>query len=122
MYVVGLVIIAAMGAGLIFQDRKIHKLRALRRIDRAKYKEALALKGQHDRANLHTVEVLRQEIRSKELQLRKERQTKQCFKRACEKLKSRLDDTTDEVESLRSALDSANGTIRAMMGKEKGNG
>ena len=63
-------------------------------------------------------EALRQELRSKELQLRKEQQTKQCFKRACEKLKSRLDDTTDEVESLRSALESANGTIRAMMGAD----
>ena len=122
MYIVGLVIITAMGAGLIAQDRKIQKLRALRRIDRAKYKEALALKGQHDRASLRVSEALRQELRSKELQLRKEQQTKQCFKRACEKLKSRLDDTTDEVESLRSALESANGTIREMMGRSKSNG
>ena len=73
------------------------------------------MKGQHDRANLRTVEVLRQEIGLKDMQIRKERQTKQCFKRACEKLKSRLDDTTDEVESLRSALESANGTIRETM-------
>jgi hypothetical protein len=115
MYVIGFVIIAAMGAGLIFQDRKIQKLRALRRIDRAKYKEAQLTKAQHDRASLRVSEALRQELRSKELQLRKEQQTKQCFKRACEKLKSRLDDTADEVESLRSALDSANGTIREMM-------
>ncbi len=117
MYVIGFVIIAAMGTGLIGQDRKIQKLRALRRIYRAKYKEDLALKGQHDRAGLRVSEALRQELRSKELQLRKEQQTKHCFKRACEKLKSRLDDTTDEVESLRSALESANGTIREMMGR-----
>lgn len=122
MEVLGFIIAVVFGIGLIVQDWKIQKLRALRRIDRAKYKEAQLTKAQHDRASLRVSEALRQELRSKELQLRKEQQTKQCFKRACEKLKSRLDDTTDEVESLRSALDSANGTIRAMMGKEKGNG
>ena len=117
MVILGFLVSAVFGIGLIVQDRKIHKLRALRRIDRAKYKEAPALKGQHDRASLRVSEALRHEIRSKELQLRKEQQTKQCFKRACEKLKSRLDDMSDEVESLRSALESANGTIRELTGE-----
>ena len=126
MEILGYIFVVIFGIGLIVQDRKIQKLRALRRIDRAKFKEAQLTKAQHDRASLRVSEALRQELRSKELQLRKEQQTKQCFKRGCEKLKSRLDDTTDEVESLRSALDSANGTIREMMeihgsgGAEKG--
>ena len=115
MYVVGLVIIAAMGAGLIFQDRKIQKLRALRRIDRARYKEALLTKGQHDRDSLKEVEELRQAYRSASAQARREAALKHSFRRNCESLKSTLDDKLDEIESLRSALDSANGTIKAMI-------
>ena len=116
MYVVGIVVIAAMGAGLIYQDRKIQKLRAQRRIDRAKYKEALLTKGQNDRASLKEVEALRQAYRSASAQARREAALKHSFRRNCESLKSTLDDKLDEIESLRSALASANGTIRGLTG------
>ena len=117
MHIVGLIVALAMGAGLIVQDRKIQKLRALRRIDRAKYKEAQLTKGQHDRASLMELEKLRQAYRSANAQARREASLKHSFRRNCLSLKSTLDDKLDEIESLRSALDSANATIREMMGR-----
>ena len=122
MHIVGLIVALAMGAGLIVQDRKIQKLRALRRIDRARYKEALLTKGQHDQDSLKEVEELRQAYRSATAQARRESALKHSFRRNCESLKSTLDDKLDEIESLRSALDSANGTIREMMDNMTGSG
>ena len=118
MHIVGLVIIAAMGAGLIVQDRKIQKLKAQRRIDRAKYKEVQLTKGDHDRASMAEIAQLRKALRREQSAASRERILKNGFKRNCEALKSTLDDRDDEIESLRLALDSANGTIRAMMGTE----
>ena len=115
MYVVGLIIIAAMGAGLIFQDRKIRKYKAQRRILRAKYKEAQLLIGQHDRVSLKEVENLRRAWRAESSRASRESTLKHAYRRNCESLKSTLDDKLDEIESLRSALDSANGTIRELM-------
>ena len=116
-YVVGLIIIAAMGAGLIMQDQKIQKLKAQKLILRAKYKEAQLLIGQHDRVSLREVENLRKVCRDEAMAARKERQLKHAFRRNCEAMKSQLDDKMDEIESLRSALASANGTIRQLTGE-----
>ena len=73
--------------------------------------------GQHDRVSLREVENLRKSCREEAAAARKERQLKHGYRRNCESLKSTLDDKLDEIESLRSALDSANATIREMMGE-----
>ena len=116
MYVVGLIIIAAMGAGLIVQDRKIQKLKAQKRICHAKYKQVQLIMAQHDRASLAELEKLRKSYKIASHQSSRECQLKHAFRRNCEAMKKTLDDRDDEIESLRSALASANGTIRELTG------
>ena len=115
MYVVGIVVIAAMGAGLIYQDRKIQKYKAQRRILRAKYKEAQLLIGQHDRVSLKEVENLRRAWRAESSRASRESKLKHAYRRNCEAMKAQMDDQLDKIDSLRLELDSANGTIRELM-------
>ena len=91
----------------------VQKKRA--RLARGRYKEGQAILAEMDLAHQREVEHLRRDLHLAESTLSKERQLKHGFKRSCEKLKAELDDKCDEIESLRAALDSANGTIREMM-------
>lgn len=122
MIVISLAAIMALAGICLYQsyENKVQKKRA--RLARGRYKEGQAILAEMDLAHQREVEHLRRDLHLAESALSKERQLKHGFKRSCEKLKAELDDKCDEIESLRAALESANGTIREMMGKEKGNG
>lgn len=115
MIVISIAAIVALAAICLVLEHEyqVQKKRAL--IARGRYKEGQSLLAERDLAHQREVEHLRRDLHLAESALSKERQLKHGFKRSCEKLKAELDDKCDEVESLRSALDSANGTIREMM-------
>lgn len=115
MIVISLAVIVALAVICLYQsyDNSVQKKRA--RIARGRYKEGQAILAEMDLAHQREGEHLRRDLHLAESALSKERQLKHGFKRSCEKLKAELDDKCDEVESLRAALESANGTIREMM-------
>ena len=119
MIIVSLAAIVALAVICLYLEHQnvVQKKRA--RLARGRYKEGQAIMAEQDLAHQREVEHLRHDLRITEAALSKERQLKHGYRRNCESLKSTLDDKLEEIDSLRSALESANGTIRAMMEGEQ---
>ena len=119
MIIVSLAAIVALAVICIYLEHQnaVQKKRAW--IARGRYKEGQAIMAERDLAHQREVDHLRRDLKLSETALSKERQLKHSYRRNCESLKNTLDDKLDEIDSLRSALESANGTIRAMMEGEQ---